>query len=139
MCVTCRMRALRRPLVGAPPEEDEPVTLSTRQIRRAEQNLRAAGHHQVKVDGHLTAAEKKTLKAVQAATGHEATGKLDAGTRKELAHVAAWTRGHSDFTAGEKSTAIRNAEKRLAALGLAHGKVDGILDQKTAKALKAFQ
>ncbi len=109
------------------------------QVRRAERNLRAAGHRDVEVDGELTKAEQKTLATVQRARGLEPTGKLDARTRGALGYLAHHARDSFDQTLGQKSKAILQAERRLKALGLSTGKVDGILDRRTGQALADFK
>ena len=113
------------------------------QVRRAEANLRAAGHKNIKADGRLTAQEKRTVATVQRARGIAPTGKLTERTRGSLAFIGQHARDGFDEvrgqTLGQKSGAIKSAERRLQALGFATGKVDGILDQRSAASLADFK
>lgn len=107
-------------------------------VSRAENRLKAAGYT-VKRDGKLDRQEQKELKQFQAATGLEATGAIDGKTAGKLQNVATQAKRHEGLNTGEKRESIARTEKRLKALGYQVGKADGVLDRRTAAAIRAFK
>jgi hypothetical protein len=118
-------------------KETEPMKLTKAQITRAETALRVAGHTNVEADGHLTKAEKKTVKAVLKARGVKAQSLNSKKARQSIQKMASDVGHYKPMVLGQKSVLTLQAEKRFAAKGEPHGKVDGILDKKTRASMKA--
>ncbi|HEY4220355.1 MAG TPA: peptidoglycan-binding domain-containing protein [Myxococcota bacterium] len=106
--------------------------------RSAEKLLQDLGFHPGTVDKHYSANTESAVKKFQSAAGLHATGALDTRTlgamRKAAAEKKAGTEG-----AGQASAGVKRTEERLHKLGYNTGKVDGVYDQKTAAAARAFK
>lgn len=107
-------------------------------VSRAENRLKAAGY-KVKRDGKLDQPERQQLKQFQAATGLKATGAIDGKTAGKLKSVATQAKSYQGLNTGEKGAAVARTEKQLKALGYQVGKADGVLDRRTAAAIRDFK
>lgn len=113
-----------------------------RAVRWMERMLKLAGFNPGKLDNLYDAKTAAALKQFQAARGLPATGELDKRTFENLKGVQKRVRNSAKspvFGAGQKSSAIADAEKRLRALGYKVGKVDGVFDRQTAEAVKKYK
>ncbi|PZR18608.1 MAG: hypothetical protein DI536_01630 [Archangium gephyra] len=156
-------RASLRREVGAlshPPERRR-VAPSTAQTRADRATAKAAqtpfgegtkGAHVANVQKHLVAAgfsprrssgvfDERTagaLKAFQSRSGLKATGIVDARTWRALqkSFILSKTAPQKLY---ERSGAVKNSEKLLKQLGFNPGKVDGLFDKSTLKAVRAFE
>ncbi|GMU61155.1 MAG: hypothetical protein AMXMBFR34_29180 [Myxococcaceae bacterium] len=129
-----------RPVVPPP----LPPSPSPRDVRRAERLLKKAGFNPGKVDGRMSPALAQALKDFQKAYGMAPTGQPDARTLARLTDVGHRIDKHARkkdgyVSVGQKSGGIKNAEKRLRALGYDTGAVDGVFSRETAQAVKKFR
>lgn len=84
---------------------------------------------------------KNAVMAFQQAAGLPVTGQVDAGTVKSLERLLLHMRKNGQRFAGigQRSNDIKAAEARMKRLGYDVGKVDGVYDQQSAKAVAAFR
>lgn len=130
-----------RPVVPAPIPVPPPA-VTPAQLKRAELLLKKVGFNPGAVDGKVTPAFTTALKEFQKAWGLGVTGTLDTRTSDRLAATAKRVGAHKDdlfVSVGQKSNSIKSLENRLAKLGYATGKRDGIYGRDTAAAVKAFR
>lgn len=135
-------RALATPAVNvnepAPPLSVDPDSFDGAKVKKAEQLLKKLGLHPGVVDRQYTANTERAVKTFQSAAGLDPTGNLDVRTLNAMRNAAK----HKDQgvqSAGQQSASVLTQEKRLKRLGYDVGIVDGLYDQKTAKAVEAFK
>ena len=106
----------------------------------AKRLLRLAGHDAGTGVG-MDAKAVSAVRAFQAARGLPVTGEVDRGTFDALTQVQRRVRrSHGEnFGRGQAGEAVLRAEQRLAHLGYEVGKVDGVFDADTAKAVNAYR
>jgi zinc D-Ala-D-Ala carboxypeptidase len=135
-------RALATPAVDvtlpAPPLTVDPDSFDGAKVKKAEQLLKKLGLHPGVVDRQYTANTERSVKTFQSAAGLDPTGALDVRTMNAMRR-AAKRKDQGVQVAGQQSTSIKTQEKRLKRLGYDVGIVDGLYDQKTAKAVDAFK
>lgn len=108
--------------------------------KAAERMLRRAGFRPGKIDAKLTGNSRTALAQFQQAAGLEPTGDLDRRTWNKLKAVnGRMSRYKGVMGAGQRSSKILVAERRLRRLGYDAGKVDGVYDAQTAAATRAFK
>ncbi|MDP3233622.1 MAG: peptidoglycan-binding protein [Myxococcales bacterium] len=110
-------------------------------VENVQKHLRAAGYDPQHTNGVFDERTAGALKAFQRQSGLEPSGRVDAQTWKRLktsfilsSHAAAPAQAR-----GEHSAEVKQSEKLLQKLGFNPGKVDGVFDARTEKAVKAFE
>lgn len=135
-------RAVATPAVDvsqpAPLLSVDPDSFDGTKVKRAEQLLKKLGLHPGVVDRQYTANTERSVKTFQSAAGLDPTGNLDVRTMNAMRR-AAKRKDDGVQVAGQQSNSILTQEKRLRRLGYDVGIVDGLFDQKTAKAVDAFK
>ncbi len=126
---------------GATPPAGLTVGDTGRAVKRAEQMLKRAGFDPGKVDGRFDARTARAVERFQAAVGRSDTGVLDDVTRDRLGGVDERIREHDGklLGPGQKNRRTLEAERRLDRLGYDVGKVDGVYDRDTGRAMQAFR
>jgi peptidoglycan hydrolase-like protein with peptidoglycan-binding domain len=110
-------------------------------VENVQKHLRAAGFDPQHTNGVFDERTEGALKAFQRHSGLEPSGRVDAQTWKRLktsfilsSHAAAPAQAR-----GEHSAEVKQSEKLLKRLGFNPGKVDGVFDARTEKAVKAYE
>jgi len=124
--------------------EDGPLTetSSGAAVRAAERMLKIAGYDVGKVDGTWDSKSLEALKKLDAATGNAADGAFDQSSFDALRTIQGNVRKHHGDTflgVGQAGAQVKAAEQRLKRLGYDVGAADGVFDDATAKAVKAFK
>lgn len=126
------------PSQPAPPLTVDPDAFDGAKVKKAEQYMRKLGLHPGVVDRQYTANTERAVKTFQSAAGLDPTGALDVRTMNAM-RQAAKRKDDGVQSAGQQSDNIKTQERRLKRLGYDVGIVDGLYDQKTAKAVEAFK
>jgi peptidoglycan hydrolase-like protein with peptidoglycan-binding domain len=110
-------------------------------VSTIQRHLRSAGFDPKSTRGVFDERTQGMVKEFQKKSGMEPTGKVGAATWKKLrqAQMEAKNATSPHQTKGEKSGAVKATERRLKKLGFNPGKVDGLYDSKTQKALDKFR
>ncbi|MBI5496316.1 MAG: peptidoglycan-binding protein [Deltaproteobacteria bacterium] len=123
--------------------QDGPLAAGAQEpaVKVVERMLRLAGFSPGVVDNKFTASTAEALRQFQSAVGLPSTGSLDTRTFDRLKKVQGRIRAQGDqyVGIGQKSDRIRTDEQRLRKLGYDVGRVDGIYDADTARAVRAFR
>ncbi len=108
-------------------------------VKTVERMLRLAGFDPGVVDNKFTPRTTAALGKFQQSVGLPATGALDETTFGALKGVQQRVRNQDGFIGvGQSGVRVMRAEQRLQKLGYNTGAVDGVYDQDTAKAARAF-
>jgi peptidoglycan hydrolase-like protein with peptidoglycan-binding domain len=93
------------------------------------------------VDGRFDERTTAMVQRFQREKGLEATGRVDEKTWKALSKSYLYASGKATpaQTLGERSAAVKQTEKALHRLGYKTGRVDGVFDQQTARAVRAYE
>ncbi len=112
-----------------------------RAVKNVQLRLKKAGFDPSRTDGVMDERTVGALKAFQRKAGLEPTGRVTPRTWKELRQslILAKTGTSPAQELHERSAAVRNTEKLLRKLGYKKVKVDGLFDQSTARAVRAFE
>lgn len=110
-------------------------------VKNVQRHLEAAGFSPKSTGGQFDERTGGAVKAFQRRAGLEATGRVDAKTWKALKKSVILSEKPAGpaQTVGERSSAVKRTEKLLKQAGFNPGKVDGLFDAKTRKAVKAFE
>jgi len=110
-------------------------------VKWAERMLKVAGFDPGPMDKSFTQKTARAISQFQEATGLPVTGELNRGTFNALKKVEARVHSTEDLFigVGQKGKSVLQAEQRLHKLGYDTGKVDGIYDADTARAVKQFR
>jgi len=110
-------------------------------VKSLQRALRDAGVYHGEIDGKFDGGVEKAVKRFQRAHDLHAGGKVGQKVLKELRGNNLFLEDHFEKPAkrGQGGKDVRQAERRLNALGYRTGKVDGIFDDKTARAVRAFR
>jgi peptidoglycan hydrolase-like protein with peptidoglycan-binding domain len=110
-------------------------------VESLQRQLRLAGAYGGKVDGKFGGGTEVAVKRFQKARGLRVTGKVNGSTARALRANTLFMEDRFETVAhrGQRGKDVLGAERRLAALGFGVGKVDGVFDGKTARAVRAFR
>lgn len=110
-------------------------------VKNVQKHLSAAGFSPKRWTGKFDERTEGALKAFQRRSHLEATGRVDSQTWKALkrSFILAKSGTAPAQALWEKSGAVKRSEKLLKQLGFNPGKVDGLFDRRTRKAVKAFE
>ncbi len=110
-------------------------------VENVQRHLRAAGYDPQHTNGTFDERTAGALKAFQRHAGLKATGRVDAQTWKRLKTSFILSKsGTSPAQAlGERSAAVKKTEALLKKAGFNPGKVDGLFDERTFAAVRAFE
>ncbi|MFT3712262.1 MAG: peptidoglycan-binding protein [Archangium sp.] len=113
----------------------------SRVVANVQQHLRAAGFDPKRVTGTFDERTAGALKAFQRRSKLEPTGVVDAKTWRALrnARMEATSGTSPAQRLNERSGAVKASEKLLKKLGFNPGKIDGLFDKRTEKAVRAFE
>ncbi len=123
------------------------------EIRNAQQALKTSGYYKGSVDGIDGAATRAAIRNYQRANNLTVDGRLDRATCNRLGLAAGeddrsmddQDNGARDTTAARGRNASNNtnvvqaAQQQLQAEGMYSGAIDGVMDGKTASALRNYQ
>ncbi len=110
----------------------------TRAVKNVQAHLKAAGFDPSRTDGRFDERTEGALKQFQRKSGLPATGVVDTKTWNKLKQSQ--IEGSRPAQAlNEKSGLVKGSEKLLKKLGFKTGKIDGMFDRSTLKAVKAFE
>ncbi len=113
---------------------------ASKKVQDAERMLRGLGFTSGPASRMFTGKTERALKQFQQARGLPAHGGLDDRTFASLKATAARKQDHPKTQApGEQSRSVHTSERRLRALGYDAGKVDGVYDRQTARAVQDFK
>jgi len=114
---------------------------SGRAVKNVQAHLRSAGFDPANVSGRFDERTAGALKAFQRKSGLPATGTVDARTWSKLKQARMQATGATSpaQSLNEQSSAVKRSEALLKKLGFHPGKVDGLFDQHTRAAVKAFE
>ncbi len=112
-----------------------------RVVGNVQAHLRAAGFDPKSTAGAFDERTGAALKAFQAKSGLPATGRVDSATWGKLknATLEATSSTQHGQRVGERGGAVLHTEKLLKKLGHKTGAIDGVFDEKTRAAVKAFE
>lgn len=110
-------------------------------VKAVQQHLRAAGYDPQHVDGKFDERTRGALEQFQRRSDLPVTGRVDESTWKALKKSTIEAQdGYSPAQhEGERSGAVRRTEKMLEKLGYDPGKIDGLYDARTQKAVDRFR
>jgi peptidoglycan hydrolase-like protein with peptidoglycan-binding domain len=110
-------------------------------VENVQKHLRAAGFSPKHVNGKFDERTEGALEAFQRKSGLEASGRVDGKTWKALqkSYILSKKPAAPAQAIGERSGAVKASEKLLKKLGLNPGKVDGLFDRNTLRAVKKFE
>lgn len=114
---------------------------SGRTVKNVQAHLKGTGFSAGVVDGRYDERTAGAVKAFQKKSGLEVTGRMDNATWRALSR----TRLQADNATspaqrkGERSAAVKHTEEQLRKAGYNPGKVDGVFDNGTLKALHKFE
>ncbi len=110
-------------------------------VANVQKHLVAAGFSPKRTTGVFDERTAGALKAFQAKSGLKATGTVDAKTWKALQKSFILTKSSASPAQKlyERSGAVKASEALLKKLGFNPGKVDGLFDKSTLKAVRAFE
>ena len=110
-------------------------------VTNVQKHLRAAGFDPKHVSGTFDERTGAALKAFQQRSHLPASGTVDAATWKALqkSFILSSKPASPAQKLGERSGAVKASEKLLKKLGFNPGRVDGLFDARTQKAVKAYE
>ncbi|MEW5743302.1 MAG: peptidoglycan-binding protein [Myxococcota bacterium] len=110
-------------------------------VKNVQRHLVAAGFSPKSTAGTFDERTEGALKAFQRHSHLEASGRVDAKTWKALkkSFILARDGASPPQALWEKSAAVKKSEKLLKQLGFNPGRVDGLFDKRTRKAVQAFE
>ena len=110
-------------------------------VKNVQQHLRAAGFDPKHTTGVFDERTGAALKAFQQRSGLPVTGSVDGATWKALqkSFILSSKPASPAQKLGERSGAVKASEKLLKKLGFNPGRIDGLFDQRTANAVKAYE
>ncbi len=110
-------------------------------VRTIQRHLKSAGYDPKSVGGVFDERTAGMVKQFQRASGLEVSGKVGPATWNKLKNAQMASTNATDPTQrkGERSSAVKSTEKMLKKLGFSPGKVDGLYDAKTQRALDKFR
>src|SRR5690606_22952264 len=110
-------------------------------VKSAEKMLQRAGFKTGKVDREFTANTEKAVREFQSAAGLRQTGQIDDKTFERLKGVNKRIQksGGTTVGPGQRGARARQIEQRLSKLGYDVGKVDGVFDTQTGRAVQKFK
>ncbi len=110
-------------------------------VKNIQRHLAAAGFSPKHGNGVFDERTEGALKAFQRHSGLQATGRVDAQTWKALqkSFILSKKPASPAQARGERSGAVKATEKLLRSAGYNPGKVDGLFDRRTEKAVRAFE
>ncbi|HZI14036.1 MAG TPA: peptidoglycan-binding domain-containing protein, partial [Myxococcus sp.] len=114
---------------------------SKRVVKNIQEHLKAAGYDPQRTDGVWDERTKAALNTFQKKSGLEPTERVGPRTWGKLNKSIMLTRDGTSpaQSLGERSAAVLRSEKLLRKLGFKGVKADGIFDQATQKASRAFE
>ncbi len=112
-----------------------------RAVLNLEKHLEAAGYEVGTENSQFGSRTEAAVKQFQKRSGLPVTGTVDERTWSKLEDqlFAAKTVTSPAQRVGERGGVVKSTEKKLKALGLNPGKVDGVFSKATAKAVRRFQ
>ncbi len=112
-----------------------------RAVKNVQAHLLSAGYSPSRTDGVFDERTGGAVKAFQRRSGLPATGVVDGRTWAKLkgAQMEAATGTSPAQSLLERSGAVKQSEALLKKLGFNPGKIDGLFDTNTQKAVKAFE
>lgn len=112
-----------------------------RAVTNVQSRLRAAGFDPKRTDGVFDERTAAALKALQHRSGLPANGQVDPATWAALSKSVVYAKGKFSpaQTLNENSAAVLKSEQVLRKLGYKNVKVDGVFDQATLAASRAFE
>ncbi|MBN2360412.1 MAG: peptidoglycan-binding protein [Deltaproteobacteria bacterium] len=112
-----------------------------RHVANVQAHLKAAGYNPGVTDGKYDDRTEAMVKRFQKETGLEVTGRVDRETWHHLKQSYLYATGTADPAQflGEHSAAVKKTERALKAAGYDPGKIDGVFDERTEKAVKKFE
>ena len=110
-------------------------------VKNVQKHLKAAGFDPQHLGGAFDERTAGALKAFQQKAGLEANGRVDAKTWKALkaSYILSKKPASPAQALNERSGAVKASEKLLEKLGYNPGKLDGLFDARTKKAVLAFE
>ena len=109
-------------------------------VRAIQQRLRALGLRPGPVDGLFGPATEGAVEIFQRTAGLAIDGIVGPDTRRALRRASAPVLGYgAGYGQDEGSTVVRKLQRRLRALGLRPGPIDGLYGPRTATAVARFQ
>lgn len=110
-------------------------------VKNMQAHLKAAGFDPKHVNGKFDERTEAALKAFQAKSKLPVTGALDKRTWASLKKSFILSSKPADPAQklGERSGAVKASEKLLKKLGFNPGRIDGLFDARTQKAVKAYE
>lgn len=110
-------------------------------VSNLQRHLKAAGFDPAHVGGAFDERTLGALEAFQKKSKLEPTGEVNAKTWKALqkSFILTNSKAAPAQALGERSGAVKASEKLLEQLGFNPGKIDGLFDRSTLKAVKAFE
>jgi predicted chitinase/peptidoglycan hydrolase-like protein with peptidoglycan-binding domain len=110
-------------------------------VKNLQKHLAAAGFSPKHTNGVFDERTTGALKAFQRKSKLEPTGVVNAKTWKALqkSYILTNSKAAPAQALNERSGAVKASEKLLKKLGFNPGKIDGLFDRKTLKAVKAYE
>ncbi len=110
-------------------------------VKNVQRHLRAAGFNPTHTNGVFDERTGGALKAFQKHSGLSPTGQVDTRTWAALkkSFILSKKPASPAQALGERSGAVKASEQLLKKLGFNPGKVDGLFDSRTQRAVKAFE
>ncbi len=110
-------------------------------VKNVQAHLKAAGFDPKHTNGTFDERTGAAVKAFQAKSKLPVTGAVDPRTWKELKKSFILSSRPADPAQklGERSGAVKASEKLLKKLGFNPGRIDGLFDARTQKAVKAYE
>ncbi|MDP1825334.1 MAG: peptidoglycan-binding protein [Archangium sp.] len=110
-------------------------------VKNLQKHLRAAGFDAKHAGGRFDERTTGALKAFQRRSNLEPTGTVNARTWKALqkSFILTHSKASPAQALHERSGAVKASEKLLKQLGFNPGKIDGLFDRSTLKAVKAYE
>lgn len=110
-------------------------------VKNVQRHLRAAGFDPQRLDGRMDERSVGALKAFQKKAGLEVTGRVTPKTWAALqkSFILSKRPAAPAQRLGERSGAVNATEALLEKAGFNPGKVDGLFDRRTERAVRAFE
>ena len=110
-------------------------------VKNVQKHLAAAGFDPKHTNGVFDERTRGALEAFQRRSGLAATGAVNGATWKALqkSFILSSKPASPAQKLGERSGAVKASEKLLKKLGFNPGRIDGLFDQRTLKAVKAYE
>ncbi|MFH1808138.1 MAG: peptidoglycan-binding protein [Pseudomonadota bacterium] len=110
-------------------------------VEALQRSLRRAGVYSGDITGSFDGATQQAVQSFQQARGLHATGRVNPATASALKDNTLFLEDRFEQPAhrGQAGADVLAAERRLTALGYNTGKVDGVFDARTARAVREFR